>query len=82
MCFSTCGSVYFLLDIHSYCHDIDIPDRKNDDHYMCGSRFTDIVVFGKLFTGPQSNLTTSFSLSSHGEKGEMETRMEIFSTIF
>ena len=31
---------------------------------------------------PQSNLTTSFSLSSHSEKGEMETRKQIFSTIF
>ena len=49
MCFSTYGSVYFL-DIHSYCQDIDKPDRNNDDHHMCGSWLTDVVVFGKLFT--------------------------------
>ena len=49
---------------------------------MCGSRLTGIVVFGKLEPSPQSNLTTSFSLSSHSEKDEMETRKQIFSTVF
>ena len=39
-----------LLNIHLFCHNFDKPDRKNDDHYACGSRLTDIAVFGKLLT--------------------------------
>ena len=50
LCFPTCGSVYLLISIPSYCHDIDNPDSKTDDHYMCGSRLTGIVVSGELST--------------------------------
>ena len=71
--FSTCVSIYLLLNIHSYCHDIDKPDSN---------RMTNIAVFGKTFHPcPKSNLTTSFSFPSYW-KGAMETRLEIFLTIF
>ena len=73
LCFSTCVSIYLLLNIHSYCHDIDKPDSN---------RMTNIAVFGKTFHPcPKSNLTTSFSFPSYW-KGAMETRLEIFLTIF